>query len=140
MPLLNKKIGVLIVDDSPEFLEGLQMLFSITEDYEITDILTNGEELVQFPRIEQVDIILLDIEMPILNGIEAAKRINYNYPNKPMIALTMYIDRVYLLEIVEAGFKAFIHKPDIADRLFDTMDRVLKNEMVFPDNIKLNNK
>ena len=134
----SKTLNIIIADDSKEFLEGLQYMLSENEDYSIVDVASNGEQLLNSDNLTITDLVITDIEMPKINGIEVAKKINYRYPNIYMIALTMYLDQVYLTEIVEAGFKGFIYKPDIAVNLYDTITRVLNNEYVFPEKLKFN--
>ena len=133
-------INIIVADDSPEFIEGLQVMFATSDKYKIIETLRNGQELTDSNHLNKADLILTDIEMPILNGIDAGKRINFQYPNLPMIAITMYKDKVYLEEIIGAGFKGFIYKPDLADSLFNVIDSVLKNNFSFQDsNLKLKN-
>ena len=134
-----KKINIIIADDSKEFLEGLHYLLTENDEYNIVDTVSDGDQLLKSQNLRNTDLIITDIEMPKLDGIEVAKRINYRYPNIYMIALTMYIDQVYLTEIVGAGFKGFIYKPDIALNLYNTITRVLNNEYVFPEKLKFNN-
>lgn len=139
MAELEKNIKIIIADDIPEFIEGLKVLLTMSEKYQIIDILNDGEALVNSSVLHKANLILTDIEMPIMNGFEAAKRINYNYPDIPIIALTMYFDKIYLEDIIKAGFRAFIHKPNIADELFDVIDKVLNNKFIFPHNLRLKN-
>lgn len=74
----------------------------------------------------------------MLNGIEAGKKINFMYNGLPMIAVTMNQEDVYLKEIIGAGFKGFIYKPDVAKSLTDVIDHVMNNEFVFLKCLKFN--
>lgn len=132
-----KKIKVIIADDSPEYIRGVKALLSISGHFEIVETVENGEDLVNCRVLPEVDIILSDIQMPKMNGIDAAKQINFNNPNLKMIALTMYKDSIYLTDIISAGFKGFVHKPETARSLIDTIHKVLNNEFVFPNNIEI---
>ena len=87
-------------------------------------------------KLHLADILLVDIDMPEINGIEAAKRINFDHPSLPMVAITMHQDRVYLLDIVSAGFQGFVSKPEAAKNLFDTIDQVINKEFAFPDSLE----
>lgn len=129
------KSNVIIADDSPEFIEGLKVLFSLSKEYQIIDILKNGEELINSAKLREADILLIDIEMPRMNGLDAARQINYRNPLKPMIAMTMFLDKIFLKEIIEVGFKGFIHKPNVTNNLFNVMDKVMNNQYVFPDTL-----
>lgn len=133
----SNKIKIVIADDSPEFIEGLKVLFSTSPKYEILDVASNGLELLESSHLYEADLALIDIEMPIMNGFEVAKRIGFKYSSIMLIAITMYLDKAYLRDIIEAGFKAFIHKPLVSDQLFEVIDQVLSNNYVFPGNLRI---
>lgn len=134
---MMKKVRVIIADDNPNFIEGLQVILSMTDKYEIVAVYENGKQLAESNRLHEVDIILSDIEMPEMDGIEAATSINFQYPKLRMIAITMHMDKVFLSDIVSAGFKGFVYKPDTAKNLLKVMEQVLNNDFSFPDNIKV---
>ena len=136
MPLFSKKIQLIIADDSPEFLEGLAILVSASEKYSIFKTYENGEQLIQSKFLNQASILLIDIEMAGINGFEAAKSICKEYPDLPLIALSMHTENIYLEEIIRAGFKAFIHKPQTSLVLFNILDKVLENKYAFPINLR----
>jgi DNA-binding NarL/FixJ family response regulator len=134
---MEKVIKIIIADDSSVFLEALNFLITRNMQFEIIDTCCNGLELINSPRLFNADLVITDIEMTEMNGIEAAKRISYLHPNLPIIALTMFIEKIYLRTIVEAGFKGFIYKPNVSNDLFDVIDKVLQKEYVFPDYLTL---
>ena len=85
---MEKIYKIIIADDSSLFLEGLNFIINRNKQFEVIDTCKNGIELINSPFLLKSDIVLSDIEMPEMNGIEAAKRINYLNPNLPLIALT----------------------------------------------------
>lgn len=105
-----KKISICIVDDHTLFRNGLKLLLStlnfIGEIFEAN----NGEEFVNGLKNNPVDIALLDIEMPIMNGIEAAKRAKEIQPSIKILALSMYSDKNYYLSMIDAGACGFLLK------------------------------
>lgn len=131
------KINIILVDDSKVFLKGLESYIKKETKYEVIAKFNSGIELIESKELGDANLILLDIEMPEMNGIETAKRINYMYPELKMIAITMYQDKVYLLQLIEAGFKAFVNKTTVPEKLHDTMDLVLKGHLLFPEDINL---
>lgn len=135
---MGKVFKIIIAEDSPEFLQALGFIIARNKQFEVIDTCRNGVELINSPRLFNADLVISDIEMPEMNGIEAAKRVNYINPNLPIIALTMFMEKVYLRTIVEAGFKGFIYKPNVSKELFDVIDKVLQKEYVFPDYLNLN--
>lgn len=133
----NEKVKIIIADDSKSFIEGLTLLLNTSGKYEIINICQNGEELVKCKNLYDAGILLIDIDMPILNGLEAAELIDREFPYIPKIAITMHEETLYLKDIISVGFKGFVSKPDTAITLFDTINQVLENNFVFPENLKL---
>jgi DNA-binding NarL/FixJ family response regulator len=107
---MMKKIDVYLVDDHPLFRQGLKLLLSgldfIGRIYEAN----NGEEFIGGLKETPVDIALLDIEMPVMNGIEAAKRAREILPSIKILALSMYSDKNYYLSMIDAGACGFLLK------------------------------
>lgn len=105
-----KKISVYIVDDHSLFREGLKMLLSnldyIGNIYEAE----NGKEFIDGLEKNTVDIAMLDIEMPVMNGIQAAQKAKEIAPGIKIIALSMYSDENYYLSMIEAGACGFLLK------------------------------
>lgn len=130
---MDKVFKIIVADDSPSFLQALYLVIARNKNYEIIDTCSNGFELLNSPYLSSADLVLSDIEMPEVNGIEAARRISYINPKLPMIAITMHLEKVYLRTIIEAGFKGFIYKPNIYKDLFEVTDKVLQKKYVFPD-------
>jgi DNA-binding NarL/FixJ family response regulator len=130
-----ERINVIIVDDNETSLEGLSLVLLKNKNINVIDTCKNGKELVNNKNISKSNLVLIDLRMPEMGGIEAAKRISYSNPRLPMIAFSMYNESVYLEDIVCSGFKGYIHKPDIPKNLLKIIDQVLNNEYVFPKNI-----
>jgi DNA-binding NarL/FixJ family response regulator len=105
------------VNDNQTFIEGMSAFLVKKHDYENISSFTSGTDL--FGNINNYipDLILLDIEMPGLNSIETAQRLNYYYPKPKLITITMYQDRVYLKQLIEAGFRRFVSKNDVSENL-----------------------
>lgn len=132
-----KKINIIIADDNLVFLEGLRFLISTRSELIVIEESRNGFELMNSKNLNNADLLLIDIEMPVKNGIEAAKHINNHYRDLPMIAMTMHHENVFLNDILGAGFKGYIYKPDLSKVLFDRITKVLNKEFVFPDNLNI---
>lgn len=128
---------IVIVDDNPTFMEGLASILLRRGDLEIIGRFLSGEELLDSKKLVAADLILLDIEMPGMSGIEAAKQINYMTPQIKTIAITMYQDQIYLQQLIEAGFKGFVNKTMVGETLFQVIDDVLANQFSFPGDIEL---
>lgn len=133
----KKRVKVILADDSPEFMEGLEMLFAMDEKFEVLAVYRDGKELAESPFVYKADLLVTDIEMPERNGLEAAKLINFRNSRLPMIALTLYKDKLFLNDIIGAGFRGFVYKPETAEKLFMVIEKVMTDQFVFPEDIKI---
>lgn len=105
-----KRISVYIVDDHQLFRQGLKLLLSNLNYIGAVYEAENGQQFIDNLSSNTVDIALLDIEMPVMNGIEAAKKAVDIQPGIKIIALSMYSDKNYYLSMVEAGACGFLLK------------------------------
>jgi DNA-binding NarL/FixJ family response regulator len=133
---MSNEINILIADDHPQFIEGVEMFLQTRKNYNVLGKATNGIDLLNHPLLNRADVVLLDCEMPGLNGLETARRIDFQFPRKKMIAVTMFQDQINLLELLGAGFKGYIYKPNIAAKIEGVIERVLNDEYVFDDKLK----
>jgi DNA-binding NarL/FixJ family response regulator len=101
---------ILLVDDHTLFRNGLKMLIDTIPGFQVTGEAANGREFLEMIQKEHYDIVLLDIEMPELNGIEAAKKAIQLKPDLKIITLTMYGEEEYFDQMVQAGAKGFLIK------------------------------
>ena len=110
------KIRVLIADDHTLFREGIRSLLE-TRGIEIIAEAENGSEAVQKTNELLPDVVLIDIGMPIMDGIEATLQIKKNQPKVQVLALTMHDNEEYLLQILKAGGSGFVVKKAAVNEL-----------------------
>lgn len=127
-----KKISVFIADDHQLFREGMKLILSnlpyISEIYEGKD----GADLVNFlENGSRADIIFLDIEMPVMNGVEATKKALKIDPGLNIIALSMYADEDYYTRMIEAGARGFILKNSGIREVEEAIDYVMTGNNYF---------
>ena len=134
--MIKENLRIIIADDNDFFAEALSLLLR-NNKFNIIDVCRNGRDLVSSLQLSRAHLILADIEMPEMDGIEAAKIVNSKYPHIPLIALSMYFEKIYLNEIIMVGFKGFLYKPEIPQKLIGLIDQVLDNKFVFPNNLKI---
>lgn len=117
------RIRVLVADDQPIVLEGLHSL--LEPEFEIVGEAGDGQALLAAAERTKPDIIVTDIAMPLLNGIEAARRIKKTDPNVKIVFLTMHAEMVYATEALKAGGSAFVLKTSGGDELLTAIHEVL---------------
>ena len=135
---MNSKINIIIVDDNKVFLEGVSSFLKDDPKFNIIAQFTSGIELINYPHLALADIVLLDIEMPEMNGIETAKIVNQKCRHIKLIAVTMYQDKVYLRQLVEAGFRTFVNKVNVTETILEAIETTLAGKYNFPSDLKLN--
>jgi len=107
---MNEKINIYLVDDHNLFREGLRLLLSKVPFVDKIYEASNGQEFIDNIKDITPDIVLMDIEMPNLNGIKATQKALEQLPNLKIIALSMYADESYYTQMIEAGAKGFLLK------------------------------
>lgn len=105
-----QKIRVMVVDDHTIVRDGIQSLLSLTPDIEVVGEAVNGREALDIARNLLPHVIIMDISMPIMDGIEATRRIHKELPEVKVIILTQYEDSEHVFPIIEAGACGFISK------------------------------
>jgi DNA-binding NarL/FixJ family response regulator len=126
-----KKIRVLVADDHPGFRDGLCRFLDDENDIEVVARLSNGEEAVKSAKELLPDVSILDVAMPKLNGIEAAKQIIAACPNSHVVIVSAYGYESYLLASLQAGAAGYILKNAPVSELISTVRLVRNGEAVF---------
>ena len=104
------KIRVLVTDDHAIVRDGICALLALTGDIEAVGVAANGREALEMVRKLTPDVVLMDIAMPIMGGLEATRRIRKEFPKVKVLALTQYDDKAYVFPVIEAGACGFISK------------------------------
>ena len=105
-----KRIRILLADDHAVVRQGFKMILSAQPDMEIVGEAGNGREAVELAEQLQPDIVVMDVAMPELNGIEATRRLAAPMPHTRVVALSMHKDSVYVREILRAGARGYLLK------------------------------
>jgi two-component system, NarL family, response regulator NreC len=127
---MSNKIRLLLVDDHEIVRAGLRMLFMAEADMEIVGEVGSAEEAIQAVRELDPDVVLMDVAMPGMSGIEATRRIKEANPEATVLALTMHEDEQYFFEMLNAGASGYIPKRAAPDDLVSAI-RVVNQGNVF---------
>lgn len=127
-------IKVLIADDQELIRQSLQIVLNSKQDIEVSDVAANGQEVIQCIRKNKPDIILMDIRMPKMDGVQCTKIIKENYPQIKIIILTTFDDDEYVFNALKYGASGYLLKGVSMDELSDAIRTVYSGRaMINPD-------
>ncbi len=135
---MEKTYKILIVDDHKLFREGLNFVISQMDGFEVAGEASNGKEFLDLIDKVSADIVLMDISMPGLDGIEATKRALEKIPDLKVIALTMFCDEEYYYKMIQAGVSGYILKESGKDELANAINTVIAGENYFSQKLLRN--
>jgi NarL family two-component system response regulator LiaR len=127
--MVEPKISILLVDDHVLFREGLRELISHWDEFQVIGEAANGQEALEFFRQRQPDIVLMDIQMPVMNGVEAARTIRAEFPTALVVMLTMSVDESDLFESLKQGARGYVLKNTSAQQLRERLHEVVRGEV-----------
>lgn len=127
-------IKVLIADDQELIRQSLQIVLNSKQNIEVSDVAANGQEVIQCIRKNKPDIILMDIRMPKMDGVQCTKIIKENYPQIKIIILTTFDDDEYVFNALKYGASGYLLKGVSMDELSDAIRTVYSGRaMINPD-------
>ena len=130
------KTKIVLADDHALVRQGVRLLLEAHKDeFEIVAEVSNGEELIAFAKKQAAQVYLVDISMPILNGIEAVTKLLKLQPNANVLMLSMYDDRVSVEKALKAGAKGFMVKVSTGDELLEAVREVAAGRFYFDSKI-----
>ena len=127
------KPRILLADDHSLILTGIRTL--LADRFELVGAVEDGRALVEEALRVRPDLVILDVTMPLLNGIEAARQIKKAWPEAKLLFLTMHSDPFYLREALQAGACGYLLKSSANEELDKAVRSVLKGELYLTENI-----
>jgi two-component system nitrate/nitrite response regulator NarL len=124
-------IRLIIADDHQMFIDGLKILLQAETDINIVAVASNGSELIQQVNHFKPDIVLMDISMPEVNGIQASQQIKKTNPNVRILAVTMYNNREFVLGLHRIGVDGYIVKNTGKEELLEAVRTVASGKPFF---------
>lgn len=123
-------IRVAIVDDVPAVRSGLRTFLSVAPDMEVAGDAANGQEALVLVAKVQPHVVLMDVEMPVLDGVAATKEIRATYPNIHIILLTMFDNDHYVLEGLKAGAQSYLLKDAEDDEIIGAIRAAAQGQSI----------
>jgi DNA-binding NarL/FixJ family response regulator len=128
-------ISVVLADDHPAYPQGLSLKFKETSDIRSIGEAFNGKELVDLVTVLRPDVVLTDIQMPVMNGIEAAKEIHKKFPHIPIVALSGFTDNFMITQMLNAGASGYLSKSAEPYVIYDAIRAAYKGENYFCETV-----
>ncbi|MFZ2957650.1 MAG: response regulator transcription factor [Candidatus Ozemobacteraceae bacterium] len=126
---------IIVADDHKIVREGLRTLLEKVSGFKVVGEACDGVQVVEKANELQPHLIIMDISMPVLNGIEASRQILQKLPHTKIIALSMHADRRFVLEALKAGMKAYLLKDSAFEELHSAIKSVLSNRVFLSSSI-----
>ena len=130
------KIRLAIIDDHAVVLDGLRTMLNTFDQLEVVYTTQSGKTLLEHFRSDIPDVLLMDIQMPEINGIDLCKQITKQYPSVRVIAFTSFDDSNYVKQIFRSGAKGYLLKNSDKDTIVKAIKTVMQNEEYMDDTIK----
>lgn len=124
-------ITVLLVDDHAYIRKGIRYLLEATKDIVVVATAANGVEAVAKARSHQPDVVIIDISMPFMNGIEATKQIRACCRLTHILTLSIFPDKEYVQSALEAGAQGYVLKDKIGEELIDAIHSLSRGKRFF---------
>ena len=126
--MTSGRAALLLADDHTLFRDGLRELISHWEEFQVVGEAANGQEAVELCRQRLPDIVLMDVRMPVMNGVEATRRIRAESPATSVVMLTMSVEERDLFEALKQGARGYVLKNTPAHQLRERLHEVMRGE------------
>lgn len=131
------KIKILIADDQTLMRDGLKTIIDLEDNMEVTGTAKSGQEAVEFCRETPPDLILMDIRMPVMDGVESTKIIKSLYPQVIILILTTFNDDDYIIDALAYGASGYILKDIEGDDLIKAINDAYKGSFMLPSDVAI---
>jgi len=124
-------IRILLADDHSIVREGLRVLLERQQEFEVIGDVADGRQAVEMAETSHPDVVVMDVAMPVLNGIEAARRITSRTPEVGVVMLSMHSDESYILRALKAGARGYLLKDSLKADLIDAVRAAAQGKSFF---------
>lgn len=128
---METRIKVLVADDNADMHQSLNLMLAAAKNIEICGYAANGAELLELMGIHMPDMAIVDIKMPVMDGIEATELAGELYPGTKILALTLYGHEDYIVRMLKAGAKGYVMKNADAATLLNAIYSIMQGDTFF---------
>jgi len=122
-------IRIFIVDDHPVVVAGLQSLLEKIENIEVAGAVSNAFEAIPFLKKNKVDVVLLDINLPDISGIDLCKKIHKEFPQIKILGISTFSERSYISRMIENGASGYLIKSASKEEIADAIETAMNGKM-----------
>jgi DNA-binding NarL/FixJ family response regulator len=131
----QNKIRIAYAEDHQILRQGMLAMLSTEQDFEIVFDVSNGAELIESLNHNKVDIVILDIEMPIMNGLEALKIISMKFPEVKVVMLSSYYENEMIYQAITDGARGFLPKHAEIEEVIEALNNIMIEGYYFDDKV-----
>ncbi|CAA9197522.1 Response regulator protein VraR [Flavobacterium bizetiae] len=133
---MSKKYKMVVVDDHPIVISGISGLLADLENIEIIEKMQSGVTLLDYIESNKVDLVLIDIFLPVITGIDLCKAIKQKYPRVIVIGMSSQSERSLVMKFIQNGGNGYILKSASFDEFKNCINKAIEGEIVFSDEVK----
>lgn len=137
MLMNEKKISVVIVDDHPIVIEGLHSLLGKNKHLEVLACFTNGTGMLEFMQNNPVDVVLLDISLPDMSGVDICAFIKENYPHTRVLIISNHSERSLIMQMIQNGASGYLLKNSTAEELLSSIRGAIDGNLVITPEVRV---
>jgi DNA-binding NarL/FixJ family response regulator len=133
---MHKPIKIVIIDDHPIVIGGITMFLSKSNNFEVVTTFTNGLEILEYAKTNPIDLILLDVFMPDINGIDLCKIIKQNHPEIVILGMSSQSERSLVMQFIQNGANGYLLKNATLEEFYDCIEKSIAGDIVFSNEVK----
>ena len=133
---MSEKYKMVVVDDHPIVISGISGLLADLENIEIIEKMQSGVALLDYIENNKVDLVLIDIFLPVITGIDLCKAIKQKYPQVIVIGMSSQSERSLVMKFIQNGGNGYILKSASFDEFKNCINKAIEGEIVFSDEVK----
>jgi DNA-binding NarL/FixJ family response regulator len=134
---MNKKTNIAIIDDHPIIIEGFSLLLSGSDKFKIAVSFNKGLEILDYKLINEIDIILLDVFLLDINGIDLCKIIKQKFPKIIVLGMSSQSERSLVMQFIQNGANGFLLKSAPLAEFYNCIEKAIAGEIVFSNEVKV---
>lgn len=131
------EIKILVVDDHKMIRDGIKSMLYNQKQFRVIGEASDGQQALKLIETNDVDLVIMDINMPVMNGVECTRQITQTYPDVKVLALTMHDEELYLVKMMEAGAVGYILKDLGKDELLKAINEIVSGRRYFSPEITI---